>query len=352
MNDTYSASSSSSSSGPDGAVRTQSWSCDGPAELDLDIEVGRVDITLTENVRTVELELRAEPPRGGWQQNLSGFLDWVGDVTGQDASRFTRSFTGTFGSGGVVGSGNRVSGGDLASGLSELFGGFDPGRLGAEAPAEAVQATEVTWTDGGRRLTVRSPGAMPLRVVPLLVSVRAPAGSRLALRTGAGDITVTGRCGDAGARTGSGNLRLGSVDGDADLVTGSGTVDTGSIRGRTRARTGSGDLSLGPLAGPGELKAGSGTVRLAGVRADLRAKTGSGNLLIDDAEAGRLDLTTGSGDLRVRIHAGVTAELDLQSRSGRVRSELDVRSEAPADTAPLVVHGRTGSGDVLVARAG
>jgi hypothetical protein len=331
------------------------------AELDLEIEVGRLEVTLTDDASTVELELRAEPPRGGgWQQGVSGLLDWISEVTGQDAVRLSRSFTSTFGGGNVTSTnvtstsatGDSVTGGNVTGGnFGDLFGGWDPGRFGANLAAETVEAVEVRWSAGSRRLVVRSPGALPQRLVPLVVTVRAPVGSRLGLRTGAGDVTVTGRCGDANVRTGSGDLKLDTVDGDAELAAGSGTVSTGAIRGRTRAKTGSGDLSLGALDGPGELKVGSGTVRLGGVRADLQAKTGSGNLVISDAEAGRLDLTTGSGDLRVCVHAGVTAELDLSSRSGRVRSELDVRQEAPSAQAALVVHGRTGSGDVLVSRA-
>jgi hypothetical protein len=346
------SSSASSSSGPAGAVRTHSWSSDGPAELDLDIEVGRLDLRLTEDATAVEVEVRAQPPGPGtWQQGASGLLSWISEVTGQDVTRVTQTITTAFGGGSATSTRTTTGGGRLA----DLFGGWDPARSGAELAADAVQATEVSWSEDGRRLLVRSPAELPLRLVPLVVTVRAPAGSRLAVRSGSGDITVTGRAGGSSARTGAGDIRLDAVDGDAELNAGSGTVQAGPISGRTRARTGSGDLSLAALNGPGDVKAGSGKIRLGEVRADLLARTGSGSLQISDAESGRLDLTTGSGDLRVGVHAGVIAELDVSSRSGRVRSELDVRDGAP-DTLPatgavLVVHGRAGSGDVLVSRA-
>jgi hypothetical protein len=52
------------------------------------------------------------------------------------------------------------------------------------------------------------------------------------------------------------------------------------------------------------------------------------------------------------VHAGVAAELDLQSGSGRARSELDVSDTAPTSGAAVLrIHGRTGNGDVLVTRA-
>lgn len=343
------SSSASSSSGPDGAVRTHGWSSAGPAELDLEIEVGRLDLALTEDATTVEVEVRAQPPGGGsWQQGASGLLSWISEVTGQDVTRVTQTITSAFGGGSATSTRTSSGGG----GLGDVFSGWEPARSGAELAADAVQAAEVSWSDTARRLVVRSPAQLPLRLVPLVVSVRAPAGSRLTVHSGSGAITVTGRAGDSTARTGAGDIRLDAVDGDAELTAGSGTVHAGAIRGRTRARSGSGDVSLAALNGPGDVKAGSGTVRVGEVRADLLARTGSGNLQISDAEAGRLDLTTGSGDLRVGVHTGVIAELDVSSRSGRVRSELDVQDGAPTSSPVLVVHGRAGSGDVLVDRAG
>jgi len=338
-------------------VRSESRPCEGAAELDLSVERGRLEVTLTEDATTVEVEVRAEPlPAGGRHQGLSGLLSWLSDAGGQNTIRVgNRTFPfgdlklgdmklgdlklgdlglGDLGFGNVTGSDR-----DLA--------GLDPDEL----RDRALEATDISWSEGSHRLVVRSPRENPLRLVPLVVTVRAPAGSRLTLRTGGGDITVTGRAGDTVTTTGSGDVRLGAVDGDIDVTTGSGQVDAGRVSGRTRARTGSGDLSLAGLGGPAEVRAGSGTVRLGGVRGDLRARAGSGDVTIADVEAGRLDLTTGSGDLRVGVHAGVTAELDVSSGSGRVRSDLDVSDRAPEGAPAVVVHGRTGSGDVLITRA-
>ena len=72
------------------------------------------------------------------------------------------------------------------------------------------------------------------------------------------------------------------------------------------------------------------------MRADVGVRTGTGAVAVADARAGRLDLTTGSGGLTIGVHAGVLAELDLSSGSGRARSELDVRRTAPAARAGAV----------------
>ncbi|WP_232662514.1 DUF4097 family beta strand repeat-containing protein [Pseudonocardia sp. TRM90224] len=295
-------------------VRQQSWPVDGTAELEVVVDVGRIRIHLEdESASEVRVEVRHDPTAGGtWAQGISGVINWLGNLGGP-------------GGGGPV----------------------DPEALAAEA----VRAAEITWNESGRRLVVRSSSELPLRVVPLSVTIHAPSKSRLSARTGAGDVTVTGVAGWSAVRTGSGSVNVAGVDGDADVTTGSGEVELGAVTGRGRVRTGSGNIRLSSVEGASDVKAGSGDVVIGAVLADLGVRTGSGDLRIDDATAGQLELSTGSGELRIGIHPGVAAELDLSSGSGRARSDLDVGGVAPEHLPPLRVRGRTGSGDVLVTRA-
>lgn len=300
--------------GESGLVRQQTWPCDRAAELELTIDVGRIRVELATGGSEVRVEVRHDPSAGGaLGQGIGGLMSWLG-----------------------------------TSGMT----GFGASPIHPEALARgAVQAAEITWSDGGRRLVVRSSQELPLRVVPLAVTVTAPAGSRLAARTGSGDVAVTGPAGWAAVRTGSGEVRMDAVDGDADVNTGSGDIHLGPIAGRGRLRTGSGEIRVAAVHGPSEMRASSGDVHVTEVDADLGVRTGSGEVVVSDARAGRLDLSTGSGDLRVGVHDGIGAELDLSSGSGDARSELPVASVRPEQTPTLVVKGRTGSGDVLVTRA-
>lgn len=296
-------------------VRQQSWSADGVAELELSVDVGRIRVQLDEQIgdggaQEVRVEVRHDPSAGSsWSQGLSGIINWLGGAPDQDGNE-----------------------------LDKLA-------------AEAVRAAEITWSETGRRLVVRSSSDLPLRVVPLAVTVSAPTGSRLAARAGSGDIRVTGTAGWTAVRTGSGDVFVAAVDGEADVTTGSGDVEIGPIAGRARVRSGSGAVKVAGTGGPTEIKASSGDVTVGTVDADLGVRTGSGEVAVADARSGRLDLTTGSGGLRVGIHAGVRAELDLSSGSGKACSELDVSAVAPENAPALHVRGRTGSGDVLVTRA-
>lgn len=295
----------------DALLRTMSWPVRDIVELELSVDVGRIEVALQRaDEPSVLVEVRHDPTAGGGlAQGISGVINWIGQATG------------------------------------------GPGGAAADLAAEAVRAAQITWSEPGRRLVVRSSPDLPLRVVPLTVTVTAPAGSRLAARTGAGDVVVTGRAGWAAVRTGSGDVDVAAVDGDADVSTGSGNLLLGEVTGRARLRAGSGTIRLVSAGGPTEIKASSGDITLGRVAADVGARTGSGEVRVDDAHAGQLDLTTGSGEVRVGVHPGVRAELDLTTGSGTAQSDLPVTTTPPAGDVALHVRGRTGRGDVLVTRA-
>jgi len=279
---------------PNELVRQQTWACAGPAELELSVDVGSVRVELAAGEDAVRVELRRDPSVGaGWTQGISGLISWIGTA-----------------------------------------GPFDTGQCDAATlAADAVTAAEISWSDAARRLVVRNSEELPLRVVPLAVTVHAPEGSRLSVRTGAGEVTVSGPAGDS------------------DVKTGSGDVDLDAVAGRARVRTGSGAVALAAVSGRTDIKAGSGDVRVGETDGELHVRTGSGDVAVADARAGTLEIATGSGRLTVAVHQGVGAELDLSSGSGRARTELDLDTVAPAVAPTLRVRGRTGSGDVLVTRA-
>lgn len=313
----------------DTGTRQERWDCDGPAEIEVTIGGGRVEIDLSGPGTGVSVQVRAEPGGGApWQNGLGGLLDWLGSMSG----------------GGVP-----PGAGGSGRGFDPLVGA--PWERGGDPSAAAVEATTVTWSEGTRRLVVRGPDGPGLSGVPLIVTVSAPRGSRLAARTGAADVAVRGQARWAAVRTGSGAARLEEVDGDVDVTTGSGGIDLGAVAGRARLRAGSGVVDVAALAGPSQVRTGSGDVRIGEITADLEVRTGSGDVVLADAVSGSLRLTTGSGAIRAGVHAGVAAELDLTTGSGRARSDLDVGGVAPENATTLTIGGRSGSGDIWITRA-
>lgn len=290
-------------------VRQQTWTSAGPADIDVTIDVGQVHIELTDNHdNEVRVDIRHDPTAAvGFEQGFGGLVSWLVSAA--------------------------------------------PVMQGQDVAAAAVRAAEMGWQESKRRLVVRSASELPLRMVPLAVTISAPESSTVSVRTGAGDVKVNGRAGRTFARTGSGDVRIGKIDGDADVATGSGHVDLDIISGGGRVRTGSGSIAIAGLQGPANITSSSGAITLGEVSGDLTLRSGTGSVRVDDAKSGSFQITTGSGELILRVHPGVTAELDLSTGSGRAHSDLPVSPTRPPTDPELVIRGRTGSGDVLVTRA-
>ncbi|MGH3550966.1 MAG: DUF4097 family beta strand repeat-containing protein [Pseudonocardiaceae bacterium] len=292
-------------------VRQQDFECQGPIDISVELDAGRLDITLTDDTadRGIAVQIRPDPTsQPPWNVAIGGLLNWLGEQTG-------------------------------ASPLNAVA-------------AEAVRRTVIDFT--GQRLTVRTPREGPLRTVALIIKVSAPAGSSINARSGSADVAVTGAAAALDVVTGAGQVRAQCCTGAAEVRTGSGDVRLGTVLGQLRVRTGSGEvdvISVEGAGGSGTVHTGSGDVRLGAVTHDVSARTGSGDLTVVDACAGGLELTTGSGQLRVGIHPGVLAELDVSSGSGRARSDLPVGGPPAEGDVAVRVRARTGSGDALVTAA-
>lgn len=293
-------------------VRQQDFDCEGPVEISAEVGIGRLDIQLAEGTtgaHTVTVQIRPDPTgRAPWSAGISGLLTWLGEQAGTTP----------------------------------------PGNL----TTEAIRHTVIDFT--GQRLTVRTPRDAALSSVPLMVIITAPTGSSVTARSGSADITVDGVADRCTASTGSGQVRAQRCTGAVDIRTGSGDVRLGSVLAVLRIRTGSGVvdvISASGAEGAGSVRTGSGDVRFGAVGRDLTMRTGSGDLVVVDASAGRLELVSGSGQLRVGIHPGVLAEVDISSGSGQAHSDLPVGGQPADEVAGLRIRARTGSGDALVTSA-
>ncbi|WP_410580593.1 DUF4097 family beta strand repeat-containing protein [Amycolatopsis sp. lyj-108] len=288
-------------------VRVEDFEADGPIEIDVSVAIGRVTIELTG-----ESGIHAEVRRDGgeqqpWVDGMTSLLSWVGERFG------------------------------------DQLGGSPAGSAG-----DAVTQTRIEKV--GNRLVVQAPKAWQLKNVPLAVTVRAPAGSHLEVRAGAADVTVTGSAGRADLMTGAGKIGLERADGSAIVRTGTGDIKLGPTLSGLQLRTGSGSVEASSVSGSATVATGTGDVWLGEVAGEVLARTGSGDLSVADAASGTLELTTGSGEVRVGIRGGVQAEIDLSSTTGSVSSELDVAESAPSEVS-LKVRARTGTGDAVVTSA-
>ena len=216
------------------------------------------------------------------------------------------------------------------------------------AAEELIDRLDLTVTSASVRLSV--PQRRLLRTPSFAITVTTPpdvhvavAGAssdtmlrgRLAgavLTSASGDVTVE-HCTDLQARTASGDLRVDRVQGTATVATASGDIQLADAGGAVQARSASGNVVLGDLA------------------ADATVQTASGDVRIDRASNGTVRLTTVSGDATVGVAPGLRIWLDVQTVSGRMRSELDGADPGEGGAPQLTVVVKSVSGDLQLRRA-
>jgi hypothetical protein len=335
--------------------RTEHHDVEGPVDLLVEIDTGRVDVRLRPDTaaptweaasattseattpgpdggeatatREVRVEVTADPDEApGWVRGLAGLMDAAGGL-------------------------ERRFGFDLGA-MTGL--GANPGEDPEERARRAVEGVEITLADG--RLSVRGPREVMLRAVTLAVTVHAPAGCGVAVHAGAAPVDVTGRPGEVEIRT-TGTVAVEEIAARGAIRCGAGDVSVRRVAGVLRVKGGAGDVTLGDVGASTEVVTGSGSVAVARVAADLSVRAGSGDVTVRDASAGDLELSTGAGSVRVGVHPGVEASVDLRSAAGSASSDLPVsrtRPETGTDAtagAPLRIRGRAAAGSARVQSA-
>ena len=178
------------------------------------------------------------------------------------------------------------------------------------------------WRIGSERLNIRA---------------RVPHGSRPVINAVSADCKTSGHVATFEARTMSGDLAVfADVERDATVKTVSGDVRFQSpIGGDLQAQTVSGDLYA---------------VRVGG---SLTTKTVSGDVRVDCVRAGKATLQSVSGDITVGIESGTNVDVDANSVSGELDSEVPLGSDSGGlgDGPTVVVRGKTVSGDFRLVRA-
>jgi DUF4097 and DUF4098 domain-containing protein YvlB len=150
-------------------------------------------------------------------------------------------------------------------------------------------------------------------------------------------MTLSGRYRSLETKTASGDLVLhGEVEGDATI------------------RTVSGDALLDRVGGELHVQTVSGDVQVGDVHRSISSKSVSGDVRIRAAHSGEAALTSVSGDIEVGVAAGTNLDVDANSVSGDLSSDVPLGGEREgihADGPTLIVRGKTVSGDFRVVRA-
>ena len=237
-----------------------------------------------------------------------------------------------------------------------------------DKPVDRRGAEETKVDFDGTRLTITGPKPRfsiigPTESVDLKVEL--PSGSRLTAELSVGGVLTTGRLGatrikamtgsvelgdtgDLWLRAGHGTAIIGSIDGGAEITADHGQIRIGAVSGDAILKASHGSIDIGEAGGNLEAKLSYGDLQIETARAGVTAKTAYGRIDLREVSSGSIQVETGYGPIGIGVKAGVPAWLDLSSKDGRLRNELD-GDRAPEPTEQSVaVRARTQYGDITV----
>jgi DUF4097 and DUF4098 domain-containing protein YvlB len=166
--------------------------------------------------------------------------------------------------------------------------------------------------------------------VSVAFTVTAPAGTRVTVESISGNISVRDIRGEAALKTTSGNIAVanGGYVAKAASISGSVEITGAEIEGALNASSVSGNVIVRKIKGARlDLGSVSGNVVFEDIECDrVSGQSTSGNLSYTGrlVSGGRYELTSHSGEIHLEISGSTGFELDANSFSGSIRSDLPI----------------------------
>jgi DUF4097 and DUF4098 domain-containing protein YvlB len=225
----------------------------------------------------------------------------------------------------------RVVGGEPGSLLLRLGGSedaverFSIEREGETVTVEPIPGRRGRWSSLTLTAEVGHPPDVRARVGSCDIVVATDLAS-LRVEGASGEVRAEAIHHDVTVRTASGSVRIASVGGDARVTVASGGVRLGEVAGEVDVTTASGDIEIGATGG------------------GVRIKSASGSAEVGRFDAGDLSAKTLSGNVAVGIPPGRALDVDLDTLSGRIRTDFAVAEPFDGGTGGLSV--KTLSGNI------
>ncbi len=199
------------------------------------------------------------------------------------------------------------------------------------------------------------------------VRIELPAGSTVNGTVGVANLRATGRLGEcryhAGVadialeqaervdlRCGAGTVSVDTIEGGAEIKT-AGSIRIGRIEGVAAIKNANGEVTIGEIAGDARVTASNGSILVGLARSSVVAKTANGDVRVDEVGRGSVVLQSAMGAIEVGIPSGAAAWLDLETKLGHVRNDLDDGQRPGPGEDAIEVHAHTSMGDVTVRRS-
>lgn len=261
-----------------------------------------------------------------------------------------------------------------ADDVDEVTVEITPTRADRAADVRAAENTAVDFADGRLTITQKRESVLSTWVNKgwsIDVHVRLPRRSRLDVKSAYGNIRVRGSIGPSSLTTAFGDITAGDVaeltaktsHGEVSVERVSGTsaltgtsLLVGEVYGNATAKCSHGNVAVGLVMGQLAAASGYGNIDVGTLMGGVEARAGHGKIRVSDAVSGTARLETSYGDIEVGIRRGTVTWLDLDTKSGAVRNELDaagpeLQNEDDAAADRLQVTARTNYGSVRAFRA-
>ena len=241
-------------------------------------------------------------------------------------------------------------------------------------PSKAVdrRGAEETKVDfDGKRLTIIGPKPRlsiigPTESVDLKIEL--PSESRLTAEISVGWVRTTGRlgatrikastggvdvdtAGDLWIRAGHGSATARSAEGSVEITADHGDIRLGTVTGDAVLKASHGSIQIGDAGGEVDAKLSYGNLEITKALGGVAAKTAYGSIQLREVSSGSIEIESGYGQVTVGVREGVPAWLDLSSKEGRVRNELDGDPSPTNSEQGVAVRARTAFGDISITRA-
>ncbi|MEO8094584.1 MAG: DUF4097 family beta strand repeat-containing protein [Pseudolysinimonas sp.] len=244
----------------------------------------------------------------------------------------------------------------------------------ATNPAKAVDrrgADETAVTLDGQRLTITGPKPRFSVIGPtesIDVKVEVPNGSRLTAEVSAGAVRTTGLLGatrikasmgpvdvdctgDLWISNGHGSTTVSSADGSVEITADHGQIRLDTVTGNAILKASHGSIRVGESGGELDAKLSYGDLEISKALASVAAKTAYGSIQLDEVSSGSIQVESGYGQVTIGVRPGVSAWLDLASKAGHVRNQLDGDAAPDASENTVAVRARTQYGDITIQRS-
>lgn len=257
----------------------------------------------------------------------------------------------------------------VASDRSDTVVTVSPTNPGRTVDRRGADETKVDFD--GQRVTVLGPRPRLSWIGPtesVDVKVELPAGSRLTAEISVGGVRTVGRLGatrvkasmgavdldttgDLWMRAGHGSVDVRRAEGSAEITADHGQIRVGTVTGDALLKASHGSIEVGESGGDVDAKLSYGDLQIGRALASVAAKTAYGRIQLREISGGSVQVESGYGQVTIGVRPGVPAWLDLSSKDGHVRNELDGDRGPDESEQAVAVRARTRYGDITVHRA-